>query len=94
MMNDNDMNISCSKCGKHVYENQNSIFCDICENWIHLRCSGLIKKRFVELSQSNESFFCGACITDTFPFSNLRDPQFTKEIETPVNKKAISKLTY
>ena len=92
-MTDNVIDTSCSNCGKYVFEHQNLIFCDICETWIHLKCSGLIKKRFLELSESDESFFCGACITDTFPFSNLKDPQFTKEIDTPVNKKSISKLT-
>ena len=92
-MTDNVIDTRCYNCGKYVFEHQNLIFCDICETWIHLKCSGLIKKRFIEWSESDESFFCGACITGTFPFSNLKDPQFTKEIDTPVNKKAISKLT-
>ena len=52
----------CLKCCKFVFENQNSICCDKCKKWIHLRCSGLKKKDFQILCDNVEqSFSCNFC---------------------------------
>ena len=51
----------CIKCRKQVAENQNSICCDECNGWIHLKCSGLTKKKFLQLD-SNTPFKCNFCL--------------------------------
>ena len=31
----------CRSCKKRIKENENSLQCDLCEMWIHLKCSHL-----------------------------------------------------
>ncbi len=71
------------KCEKTVGENQNSIFCDACNTWLHLKCSGLNKIEFNILSESPDTdWFCKHCFKNIFPFQNLDDKKFRKLIET------------
>ena len=52
----------CIKCSKIVFEGQNSIQCDDCDGWIHLKCSGMKLKEFNKLCQEeNSSFRCRFC---------------------------------
>ena len=92
-MTDDNKNIYCLKCRKNVLENQNSIFCDVCENWIHLRCSGLNRTTVLELSQTDESFFCGDCLKDTFPFANIKDYKFANLFDIRLSRKAVCQYT-
>ena len=56
-------NYKCPKCRKFFSDNQNSICCDTCENWFHLRCSGLSRKEFkLHCEDSNKVFSCAFCI--------------------------------
>ena len=54
----NEIRVKCAKCRKFVYETQNSICCDNCNNWVHLRCSGISKKEFQKLSNDPKLSFC------------------------------------
>ncbi len=85
-----DESTCCPKCGKNVFDNQNSILCDACKSWVHLKCSGLIKKMFLELSQSDESYFCGVCLQDIFPFAQLKDDKLAKEFSKQASAKSVS----
>ena len=60
-MADSEM-VKCIKCNKYVYENQNSIGCDDCLGWLHLKCSGLTLKKFKELGKNDDDFFCKWCL--------------------------------
>ena len=45
-----------------MYQGQNSICCDNCDNWIHLRCSKIGLKAFKILNKDeNSTFFCDYC---------------------------------
>ena len=57
----------CVVCKKIV--NNNCIFCNICDQWLHFKCSKLSKSQFYLLSQSNEPYFCYSCIEQEMPFS-------------------------
>lgn len=71
----------CPHCKLPVLENQNSIYCDSCNNWIHRRCSGLSIHRFNELGYDTSStWFCQICVADTMPFQKLSKSQFFSEI--------------
>ena len=59
-------------------KNQNAIFCDCCNLWHHLRCSGLTKKEFELIGEINELWFCKTCTREIFPFSNLDTKTFLK----------------
>ena len=68
----------CTKVIKHI--NQNSICCDICNTWMHFKCSCLSKADFKTLCQGNkdEPWFCKTCIYESLPFENLDDKQIKK----------------
>ena len=72
-----DKNEKCVKCSKIVYENSNSIACDKCQGWLHLRCSGLKRKDFVKITEDTEFICkycknspCGKCNAPVYPFQN------------------------
>ena len=70
----------CKNCTKVIKHNQDSICCDICNIWVHLKCSGLSKVEFKTLSQGNrdEPWFCKTCICESLPFENLNNKQIYK----------------
>lgn len=70
----------CPYCTKQVLDGQNSICCDICDQWYHLQCcSNLTKREFLDLvSEMDSVWFCVSCIIDILPFSNISNIQFKK----------------
>ena len=57
-----EVSFKCIKCKKPVLENQNSICCDSCDGWLHLKCSGLTKIFFEkEYCNTNKIFNCTYC---------------------------------
>ena len=74
----------CKKCSLIINKKQNCICCDICDNWQHLKCTGLSLNRFKELGKTNDKWFCKSCFNETLPFSSLDNKQFSNLFE---NKK-------
>ena len=65
----------CKICTKSCRSNQNCIFCDNCETWIHLKCTALTLSQLKYYSNnSNMPFFCESCITDNLPVNCLDFP--------------------
>ena len=59
--------IICHVCDQIVLSD--SIFCDLCFTWLHLKCSGLNKKSFRHLSMDeNAKWFCKLCLKGCLPF--------------------------
>ena len=53
--------VKCLQC-KQIKESQNSICCDKCNNWIHLRCSKVGKSFFKSLVDTpTTKFYCDFC---------------------------------
>ena len=50
----------CKKCSR-VVGRGNCIFCDCCNKWLHLRCSGLSKEEFYVIANSDEKWMCKIC---------------------------------
>ena len=71
-------NYLCRKCSKPVFNHHNSLCCDNCNFWTHLKCSGLNLDTYNSLTQSNSSastfWFCNVC--NVLPFSELSDIEF------------------
>ena len=72
-------NVNCLKCRKIIHTNQNSICCDSCDNWVHVRCSGMKAKEFRALCNNPFSTFiclfcqnykCGNCCNPVFNHQN------------------------
>ena len=71
--------VNCIKCKKIVSETGNSICCDDCDGWIHLKCSGMTLKTFKKLAKDDSSEFkcnyclnykCGKCEKPVYPSQN------------------------
>ena len=79
----------CMKCTRAIKIKQNSICCDVCENWYHLKCTSLSITEFKKLGRldNNDSWFCKGCIHDALPSSNLDNKQLIKLFN---NKKTIN----
>ena len=58
-------------CFKVVKCNQKGILCDHCLCSIHQKCARLTYKEFENLGSNNESWFCGSCLKNIFPFNNI-----------------------
>ena len=62
----------CSACFKEVNENENAVFCNISNNWIHANCENLNSEKFELLCQESEDreWACKKCLFKALPFSN------------------------
>ena len=84
------VNYSCAKCNEDCLENcpksGESIFCDICTKWLHVKCSGLTYKRFKILSGNIEvDWFCQNYIKSTFPFGHMGETTFRELLKNSKN---------
>ena len=63
----------CSICTAKVGQRQNAIFCDKCENWVHIGCNNLDKNTYSHLKNSNDSehWYCIKCMAEIIPFVNV-----------------------
>ena len=74
----------CKICKKSVHSNHKSIQCDLCDNWIHLKCNKLNDTDYNSLKASNEPWYCISCTNIILPFGNLTNEQFfciTRDID-------------
>ena len=74
MSNNNNNVYICLVCKKYV--NSDCICCNICDQWLHFRCSNLSKSQFILLSQSNEPYFCYSCLMQVIPSSLVNKKEF------------------
>lgn len=61
----------CKHCTKPVKDNCRAIQCNICQQWLHLKCTVLSVKEYNHLSQCDEEWFCSYCNSSIFPFYHL-----------------------
>ena len=76
----------CGKCRKVIGKKQSSICCDICNNWIHLRCTKIKKSEFLSIGYSDENWFCDDCMQEIMPFSQLDNNKLNKIFMKPRTK--------
>ena len=69
----------CQLCKKSCKTNENSIFCDTCSSWIHLKCTQQTIKQFESLGTSELPYFCEKCCTTIFPFQNSNNDELLNE---------------
>ena len=61
-MAESDVITNCIKCKKSIPEDGNSICCDDCDGWLHLKCSGLTLKTLKKLGKDDSPFKCTFCL--------------------------------
>lgn len=54
----------------------NSIFCEVCHCWFHLKCSKLNKKSFVIYSIDDKPWYCHTCLQNNLPFVSCKERFF------------------
>ena len=67
---------SCNSCEKSVSDKHDAIQCDICQNWIHLKCNKLNHIDYKYLQGSSDPWFCLYCCSLIFPFRILTKKDF------------------
>ena len=66
----------CKSCEKFIRESENSLQCDSCVTWIHLKCSHLNFTDYKKFQNQSKTCFC--CNCRIFPFGKLNNQQFYK----------------
>ena len=73
----------CPICTKNV---QKGLCCDLCDNWVHLKCNLLDEKDYKYHDKNRKApFHCLKCIENSIPFSTLNDNQFNIAVKQGVN---------
>jgi len=49
----------------------NSIFCNICNTWLHAKCAKLTLRQLKDLSDTDIPYFCSKCVSSALPFSDV-----------------------
>ena len=73
------------------------MLCDLCEEWIHIRCNFLNLNDYNNLKNDPDPFFCIPCLKKNIPYSNLTNNEFillnTKGVYAP-NTDVINAFTH
>ena len=59
----------CPKCQKALNCSSKAIYSDICNNWLHLKCSNVSNIQFSELASSSAPYYCHACTSNALPIN-------------------------
>ena len=70
----------CKICLRPSKRNQCAIQCDMCDGWIHLKCTVINPLKFHTLCSSTEPYLCQNCYSELFPFQTLDDKQLLNEM--------------
>ena len=61
-------------CNKDVYDWQEGVLCDCCEQWFCRKCARVTKQEYKELETKEEEIrYCGTCTKDIFPFYEVNN---------------------
>ena len=74
----NKQKILCNICAKSIRGNAKAVCCDVCDNWVHIKCNSISPSRYADLCEetNNEPFFCIRCFNDELPFGLATDSIF------------------
>ena len=68
----------CSQCSKAIRKNQNGIYCNNSNHWLHVKCTNLTNEEFKLLCKQDDDipWCCNHCILDVLPFRNVTNSEF------------------
>ena len=82
----------CSSCYKEVKHTSLSILCDICDRWIHRKCSDMTLKEYKENQKKKHfSWKCSVCRPDDKVVTEKPDITILKENELPESLESVQK---
>ena len=78
-------NYPCSVCSKNVHNNRHAIWCDICDQWVHVRCNLLDTKDYTEMKNDyTKTFYFISCIKQNMPSTKLTDHDYYAAVKKGV----------
>ena len=66
----------CSVCHKSIGDKENSIFCDLCKLWVHIKCNNLNYVDYQYLSGCSDPWYCLNCNSEIYAFGSLNKQNF------------------
>ena len=66
----------------HSYNNDDSIYCDKCNLWVHVKCNNLNFIEYQYLSRKDDPWICLKYISELFPFATLNNKTFNQYINS------------
>ena len=79
-------------CGirqRAVATKHKTIYCDLCNKWIHIDSNNLNKTSYIQIQHSDATWFCMPCLKNEVPFNTLTN----HELEKVYNGKHILSIT-
>ena len=61
---------------RKVQAKHRAVKCDICQNWIHIKCNFVDSKTYSNIIGSPYPWFCMKCFKTIIPFSTINDDSF------------------
>jgi exonuclease III len=78
----------CPVCKKNVNINHRAICCDICNEWVHIKCNRLSEKDYKNLqndpNKDGTVFHCIKCVSTILPFNSLTNLDFYSIVQRGV----------
>ena len=71
----------CNLCTKPVASNHRALCCDICDQWVHIKCNAVSPSDYELLKSSDSKWFCIKCIGEVFPRSTNLFSDSTNEAD-------------
>lgn len=88
-----DVTNLCAVCCRTVKGNKLGLFCIICKNWVHLRCTSLSRVNHHEISSTLNTWYCHLCLKDIFPFNHIeKNLEFLDSVLTSSKSKKPTSL--
>ena len=70
----------CNICVKAIGDKEDSIYCDKCNLWVHIKCNNLNYVDYKYLSGNGDPLFCLKCNSQLFPFITLDNKKLIQHI--------------
>ena len=94
--NKSKQKFSCNICNRNIRENGKAVCCDVCDNWVHIRCNSISPSKYKELcdEDNNEPFFCIKCFNDALPFGQENDTIFKQVVTLGLDSSNLDNLDF
>ena len=63
----------CSVCKKSVLNQDKAICCDLCYQWVYIKCNNLNYIDYNLLKSKNENWYCILCAPEILPFCQINE---------------------
>ena len=94
----------CGICKKPVATSHNALMCDVCNEWVHIRCNFVPKENYNHYIDENldplieendkSKWFCNNCFKNNLPFGQLDENSFYLNSKGILNSCELDKLKF